>query len=310
MAKPKDQIQGREIGFRHACATLGTCLKTTLSILDEAEIDGYDVEARLLCEWATGHTKLDFMTRPDELVTSEQAKILESALQKRLAGMPVHRIMGFREFYGLRLELSSETLEPRPDTETLVDQVIEIMRQNNRTASSLRILDLGTGTGAVALALLSKLPNAVATATDISRQAIETTSKNAANHGLTSRLNVLQSDWFENVVGKFDIVVSNPPYIRTEIIEELAVEVRDHDPLIALDGGPDGLRPYRVIASNVASHLAVGAIVCVEIGYDQAVDIIAIFEDEGFHLLALCKDIGGRDRSLAFALIQAELSTS
>lgn len=302
MVDLKDLNYVRVMRSSNASATLGTCFRATLSTLDKAGIDGYDVEARLLCEWAIGRAKIDFMTRPNDPVASEQVAILEQVLEKRLAGMPVHRIMGYREFYGMRLELSSETLEPRPDTETLVDQVIDIIKESGKLQAPLRILDLGTGTGAIALALLSKVPNAEAIAVDISRQAIETASKNAEFLGLSSRFKAVQSDWFGNIEGKFDIIVSNPPYIRTQIIAELAVEVREHDPLVALDGGPDGLAPYRIIASKGEAHLSKSGVVCVEIGYDQAVDIKAIFSGNGFELKMLRQDLGGRDRAMAFTL--------
>jgi release factor glutamine methyltransferase len=283
-------------------ATLQTCLSHAYDVLDKAGIEGYDVEARLLCEWAIGCTKLDFMVRPNELVSDEQVTIIQNALQKRLAGMPVHRIMGYREFYGLKLYLSPQTLEPRPDTETLVDQVIDLIKKKNQAESPLRILDLGTGTGAIALALLSKFPKAHVFAVDVSDQAIETARENAEENDLSARFTALQSDWFENVTGQFDIIVSNPPYIRTEIIGELEIEVREHDPFVALDGGPDGLGPYRIIASNVARYLHSDGLVCLEVGYDQASDIKELFSLFGFGMVELRKDLGNRDRALAFTM--------
>jgi release factor glutamine methyltransferase len=294
----KDASQPRS---GHGPATLRTCLSHAESVLDQAEIDGYDVEARLICEWVTGHTKLDFITRPDEPVLPEMVQAIDTALERRLSGMPVHRIMGFREFYGLRLNLSEATLEPRPDTETLIDQVIDIVEKNRNREAPLRILDLGTGTGAIALALLSTLPNAQAVGVDIAAQAIETAQQNAASNDVSARFIGLQSDWFDKVSGQFDIIVSNPPYIRTDVIGDLDVEVRSHDPLIALDGGPDGLAPYREIAGKSAQYLALDGIVCVEIGYDQAIDVQAIFLENHFKLIELRKDLGGRDRALVFA---------
>lgn len=288
--------------FSLAPATLRTCLARVAGVLDKAEIDGYDVEARLLCEWATGRDRIYFMTNPDELLTSEASVALQNALALRLKGMPIHRIMGNRDFYGLRLKLSSETLEPRPDTETLVDQVLDIVANNKKTESSLHILDLGTGTGAIALALLSKLPKAQAVGVDISAQALETADQNSEAHRLSERFNTLQSDWFENVSGKYDVIVSNPPYIRSSVIGTLDKEVREHDPLIALDGGVDGLKPYREIARNAHRYLAQNGFVGVEIGYDQASDINTIFSNFGFDLIDLRQDLGRRDRAMAFTL--------
>jgi release factor glutamine methyltransferase len=296
------RADGVEMLFSPAPASLRTCLARVTDVLDKAEIDGYDVEARLLCEWATGRDRVEFVTNPDALVSSPTIVSLQNALALRLTGMPVHRIIGHRDFYGLRLKLSSETLEPRPDTETLVDQVLDIIKKNSTTESPLRILDLGTGTGAIALALLSKLPNAHALAVDISAQAIETAQQNAEDNALSQRFDTLQSNWFENVSGSFDVIVSNPPYIRSPIIDDLDKEVRDHDPLIALDGGADGLYPYREIARNAHRFLAQNGFVGVEIGYDQASDIKDIFSSSGFDLMELRKDLGRRDRAMAFAL--------
>ena len=282
--------------------TLRTCLRHAESVLDQAEIEGYDVEARLLCEWVTGRSKLDFIARPDEPIHPKAVQTLDSALEKRISGMPVHRIIGFREFYGLRLNLSEATLEPRPDTETLVDQVIDIIRQKRESEASIRLLDLGTGTGAIALALLSMWPNAYALGVDVSSQALETAEKNASLNGLSARFGALQSNWFDKVSGKFDLIVSNPPYIRTETISQLDIEVRAHDPLIALDGGPDGLAPYHDIESNAVHHLVPDGIVCVEIGHDQAIDVKEIFSENRYEFIELRKDLGGRDRALAFTL--------
>ncbi len=293
---------GDETLYSLAPASLRTCLARVSEVLDKAEIDGYDVEARLLCEWATGRDRLTFLTEPDEMVSAEAITNLQKALNKRLFGMPIHRIMGYRDFYGLRLKLSEETLEPRPDTETLVDQVLELIAEKSAAESLLRTLDLGTGTGAIALALLSKLPNAQATGVDVSAQALETAEQNSIANGLSGRFKTLQSNWFENVTEKFDVIVSNPPYIRTAVIAGLDKEVREHDPLIALDGGADGLAPYRVIATHSYRFLRPAGLVCVEIGYDQASDIKEIFENSGFELIELRKDLGRRDRTMAFAL--------
>lgn len=296
------RADGVETLFSLAPASLRTCLARLTDVLDKAEIDGYDVEARLLCQWATGRAQVDFMTNPDELLSSEAIALLTNAVASRLSGMPVHRIMGFRDFYGLRLNLSSETLEPRPDTETLVDQVLDMIEKYNAPESPLRILDLGTGTGAIALALLSKLPNAQALGVDVSAQAIETAAQNAKTNALSERFDTLQSDWFENVSGKYDVIVSNPPYIRSSVIGTLDKEVREHDPLIALDGGVDGLNPYREIARNAHRYLAQNGFVGVEIGYDQASDIKTIFSDFGFDLVELRQDLGQRDRAMTFVL--------
>jgi release factor glutamine methyltransferase len=146
------------------------------------------------------------------------------------------------------------------------------------------------------------LENANATITDIARNALETAAKNARTLGLSRRVTAVEGKWFEPVEGRFDVIASNPPYIPTAVVPTLDIEVREHDPLAALDGGADGLDPYRVIASQAAQHLKPAGLVAVEIGFDQADEVAAIFEANGFALVELRKDLGGRDRALAFAL--------
>jgi release factor glutamine methyltransferase len=279
--------------------TLADVLRFATDTLEKTDIDGYDVEARLLTEWAFGVSRIDFVSQPNILISNDKFELLEMILARRIQGEPVHRIMGYRDFYGLRLHLGPETLEPRPDTEVLIDLALEMLENSPPKT----ILDLGTGTGALALALLSVFPQATVIATDIASGALEVAKKNAETCGYLGRFSVLKSDWFENVTGKFDLIVSNPPYIRTSLIPDLDIEVKNHDPLLALDGGPDGLQPYRIIAENTKAHLNECGFVLVEIGYDQAVDVTNIFKLHGFLPAALKQDLGGRDRILAFSLV-------
>ena len=280
---------------------LGDVLRQARQRLAPASDDAA-TEVRLLAEWAFGLSRLELVTKAELPVDPAQIQVFDAALVRRLAGEPVHRIMGFREFFGMRLELSEATLEPRPDTEVLVELVLDLIRAAGRENEALEILDLGTGTGAIALALLSVLENAKATITDIAHNALDTALQNAWAHGLSGRVTAVEGKWFEPVEGKFDVIVSNPPYIPSVVVPTLDVEVREHDPIAALDGGEDGLDPYRVIAADAAGHLKAKGIVAVEIGYDQAEDVTALFEAAGFGLLELRNDLGGRDRALAFAL--------
>ena len=234
-------------------------------------------------------------------LSAGQVSRLEESVRRHSAGEPVYRIIGRREFYGLSLSLSPETLEPRPDTEVLVDAVVPHLQQIVARNGKARVLDLGTGTGAICLALLSECPSAVGVASDISVDALATARKNADMNGLGARFQAVESDWFASIDGRFDVIVSNPPYIRSAEIEELDVSVRLHDPLRALDGGPDGLEPYRVIAAEAGRHLEAGGIVGVEFGWDQLADVRAIFEACGFVVLEAIKDLAGHDRALLFA---------
>ena len=221
-------------------------------------------------------------------------------MSRRIAGEPVHRILGFRDFYGLRLSLSSQTLEPRPDTETLVDAVLPFVRNTVARKGECSILDLGTGTGAIALALIHLAPAARATGADVSDDALATAAGNARTLGLAERFCAKKSDWFAEISGRYDAIVSNPPYISSDDIEALQKEVRDFDPRRALDGGRDGLEAYRVIADGVASHLEEDGIVAVEIGNAQKDDVTGIFASVGFDMIDARRDLAGNDRVLVF----------
>lgn len=276
---------------RHASARLAG------AGIAEAELD-----ARLLVEHVTGTTRIDLLRAPGRPIEPEAIAALEAALARRVAGEPVHRILGWREFYGRRFALSPETLEPRPDTETLVDLVLPLLRR----LPAPRILDLGTGTGILALTLLAELPGARAVGADIAPGALATASENAEALGLAGRFETRLSDWFEKIDGRYDAILSNPPYIEADIIETLAREVRDFDPRAALDGGADGLDAYRRIAIGAPAFLAPGGIVGVEIGHGQKDAAIALFDAAGLAPRAFGTDLAGHDRALIFALRASE----
>lgn len=280
--------------------TLSALLRETRARLAEAGIDSAAIDARLLVEHFTETAPFDLVSRPDAEIETEAIAFLDSAIARRLAGEPVYRILGYREFYGLKLKLSKDTLEPRPDTETLVDAVLPFVKQRLGEADRCRILDLGTGTGAIALALIHEAPNATATGVDISDDALATARANAEANGLSDRFSDLRSNWFDAVDGQFDVIVSNPPYIPSSDIAGLAREVRDFDPLAALDGGDDGLTAYRKIAESASPHLAEGGLIGVEIGYDQSAAVDAVFTGSGFLARRFLKDLAGNDRVILF----------
>ncbi|AQS64014.1 Release factor glutamine methyltransferase [Rhizobium rhizogenes] len=268
--------------------------------LQAAGVSDPFLDARLLIAEIIGFSLTDFVMKPDHPVTCEEQARIAAMVERRAGGEPVHRILGHREFHGLDLLLSKETLEPRPDTEVLVDTVLPALKQAVSQKGSARVLDLGTGTGAICLALLKECPGATGIGSDISADALETAAKNASRNGLETRFEIRQSDWFEKISGRFDIIVSNPPYIRSDIVTTLDREVRHHDPMAALDGGQDGLAPYRLIAADAGRFLVENGIVGVEIGFDQRLDVSAIFASHGFSLLDAVKDYGGNDRVLIF----------
>jgi release factor glutamine methyltransferase len=252
-------------------------------------------------EHFSGTTRTQAIAEPGRRIEPAAIAAVDSALARRLAGEPVHRIIGFREFYGLRLGLSAGTLEPRPDTETLVEAVLPLVRATVARQGRCSILDLGTGTGAVALALLSAVADATATGVDVCDDALGTAMRNAAQLGLANRFTALKSDWFSKITGRYDVIVSNPPYIKSRDIEFLQAEVRGFDPHRALDGGNDGLDVYRILAAGVRGYLEAGGLVAVEIGSTQKADVTDLFRQAGFSLIEAYRDLGGNDRALVFA---------
>ena len=267
----------------------------------QADLDDPALEARILVSGLLDLEPAAVISRGRSPVSAEDVARIRSAAERRLAGAPVYRILGWREFYGLRLRLSKATLEPRPDTEVLVDATLPLLHEIIGRGRKPRLLDLGTGTGAICLALLHECPNAHGVGTDISEDALATAKANADLNGLGSRFEALQSDWFSQVRGRFDVIVSNPPYIPSADIAGLDREVREHDPLAALDGGADGLDPYRIIANQADQYLAEDGFVGVEFGWDQMSAVRGIFEAAGFNVRQAIRDYGGRDRALIFA---------
>ena len=280
--------------------TLGLTLRVARSRLAAAGVATPDIDARLIVEHFSGTTRSDAIGSPEREVDAAAVAAIDAALERRINGEPVHRILGFREFYGLKLMLSPETLEPRPDTETLVDLVLPFVREVVEREGACRILDLGTGTGAIPLALLNEVPQAVAVGVDISADALATARLNAEALGLAARFTALQSDWFTKISGRFHLIVSNPPYIRSTDIGALQPEVKRFDPLVALDGGEDGLDAYRTIAAGAAAYLEAGGRGALEIGFDQKADVSAIFGAAGYQLTADAFDLAGNDRVLVF----------
>ncbi|KQV73364.1 peptide chain release factor N(5)-glutamine methyltransferase [Rhizobium sp. Root1220] len=268
----------------------------------EAGIVDPSTDARLLIAGVLRFSTTEMLTRGGDLLGEERASFVEAAVKRRLAHEPVHRILGEREFYGLPLSLSSETLEPRPDTEILVDTMIPYLRDLAKAEGHIHILDLGTGTGAICLALLSECPEASGVGSDISADALRTAKSNAERNGLQDRFTTIQSNWFERIGGSFHAIVSNPPYIASGVVHDLAPEVTKFDPAAALDGGSDGLDAYRAIAKDAAGFIRPSGVVGVEIGYDQRSDVAGVFEAHGFKLLESVKDYGQNDRVLVFAI--------
>lgn len=273
--------------------------RTLTTRFSAAGIDSAALDARLLAGAALHLDLTSLIAQGARQLTREDADRLEAFALRRIAGEPVARILGTREFWGLPLTLSAETLVPRPDTETIVEAALETLRAEGRGNDALRIADLGTGTGAILLALLTELPNATGIGTDLSAAAIETATANARHLGLAPRADFIVSDYAENLSGAFDLIVSNPPYIRSADIAALAVEVRDHDPHLALDGGPDGLDAYRRIAPQAAELLSPGGLLVLEIGQGQDEDVARLVAAAGLTAAgAVRTDLAGIGRAV------------
>lgn len=283
-------------------ATIGQAWLMVRAAFRAACLETADLDARML---TAGIADLE----PHRLVTGGEAPLaadvrerLAQAAWERLNGKPVHRILGAREFYGLKLGLSPATLEPRPDTECLVDAVLPFVRSTAEEKGGCSIADLGIGTGAIGLALLAECPSAQCLGVDVSAEAVATALDNARALGLSGRYTAVVGDWLSGLEARFDLIVSNPPYIPTNDLARLEREVTEHDPRLALDGGPDGLAAYRVIADQAARRLEEGGLVALEIGLGQRASVNALFSLAGFDQAAVFPDLGGVDRVLCFKL--------
>jgi release factor glutamine methyltransferase len=262
--------------------------------LAEAGCETPQLDARLLLQAATGLSREEMILAPSRPVDPKAASAFRTFIARRVQREPVSRILGEREFYGRPFHVTPDVLDPRPDTETLIEAALALMPE------AARVLDLGTGSGAIAVTLLAERPDASGTATDLSPRALAVALANAERNGVLARLALLEGSWFSPVTGRFDIIVSNPPYIRASDVAGLSLDVRNFDPRLALVGGEDGLDPYRAIASGGAAHLAENGHVLVEIGAGQAEDVAAIFAAQGFRQIGCRFDLGGHPRCLTF----------
>lgn len=262
--------------------------------LAEAGCETPQLDARLLLQSATGLSREEMILDPARLIAPDAVERFLRFIEQRETREPVSRILGEREFYGRAFRVTPDVLDPRPDTETLIDAALA------RMPDRATILDLGTGSGAIAVTLLAERPDASGTATDVSPAALAVAKSNAERHGILPRLSLAEGSWFSPVTGRFDIIASNPPYIPAADIEGLSPDVRNFDPLLALVGGADGLDPYRAIASGAAAYLAEGGHVLVEIGSGQADDVEMIFAAAGFRAESRHSDLGGHVRCLVF----------
>lgn len=288
---------GRGPGMSEMAAdSLGEMVRRMRTRLRTAGVDTASLDARLLGAAAADCLPDQVVLDPDRPVDAATLARAEAMLARRLAGEPVGRILGRREFWGLDLGLSADTLEPRADTETLVEAVLTWCGGHGGAQHAWRFADLGTGTGAIALALLSELPNAVAVAIDLSPGALGCARDNAARHGLADRFLPVQGDFAGALAPGLDFLVSNPPYIREGDRHTLDIGVRGFDPDMALFAGADGMTAYRAIFGESSRLLAPAAPLFLEIGHDQAAEVAALARAAGRADIAVFQDLGGCDR--------------
>jgi len=260
-------------------------------------IDSARRDARVLLQGLLGIDGAVLLARP-ELLLGDAAERVRDAVRRRLVHEPVSRILGIKEFYGREFLVTPDVLDPRPDTETVVDLALEIVRSAGLQLEALHIADIGTGSGILISTLLAELPNAHGIATDVSTAALAVAQRNAERIGVASRVSFVATHGLNGRGESFDLVVSNPPYIAACDIPELEPEVRDYDPHLALDGGADGLDVYREIA-RIARKPQRPTRLVLEVGAGQASDVIYIFSLEGWQLLEQRKDLGGHVRAVA-----------
>ena len=275
--------------------TIGALIAEGAASLKEAAIEAPMREARLLLGHAAGIGLSTLIGWPERAVAADAAEIYRGFITRRLKHEPVSRILGHREFWSLDFTVTAATLDPRPDTETLVEAVLAQLpdRQAPR-----RLADFGTGTGCILLALLTELPQAYGVGIDRSAEATRVAAGNAASLDLADRAGFVVGDWAESVAGGFDVVVSNPPYIPSAQIERLDAEVADYDPLTALDGGADGLDAYRHLAPEFARMLKPGGLAAFEIGQGQDRDVAALCQAAGLQVIEIRPDLAGIGRAV------------
>jgi release factor glutamine methyltransferase len=278
--------------------TLAQAVAAAADRFSAAGVDAPRRDARLLaCRLLGGGPEL-LLAHPDRVLTREESTRLESAVARRAAREPVSRILGEREFWSLPFVLNAATLDPRPDSETLVEAVLAATGDR---AAALRILDLGTGSGCLLLALLSELPRATGCGIDISAEAVAVAGENAARLGLAGRARFLVHSWtagLDLAEEPWDVVVGNPPYIASREIERLEPEVAGFDPPAALDGGDDGLDAYRALIPPAASVLRPGGLIALEVGFGQSEAVERLLADCGLRPLRRALDLAGAERCL------------
>jgi len=263
--------------------------------LEEAGTPSAELDACLLVGHVLGMDRLAMMIEPERLVRESEENAIDILLQRRLQREPLSHILGHREFWSLDFKVTKDTLIPRPDSETLIEAALKNIKDRQK---ALKLLDLGTGTGCLLLSLLSEMPQAQGLGIDNSHKALAVARENAENLGLEKRSHFIQSDWDKNLAPeeKFDLILCNPPYIALSEKPELTRDVMDYEPAGALFAGRDGLDDYRKLARIIPRRLSAGGLALLEIGHQQAFDVLSLLRAEGLEQMEIFRDLGQRDR--------------
>ena len=282
--------------------TVSYAIREAVDVLKMHSIASPFLDARILLSYVSNYNKNEILLKDNELLLTEnqyeifKKLILERAIEKK----PIAKLINHKEFFGLDFYVDENVLDPRPDSEIIVEMILS----DYKNIENLNLLEIGTGSSCLIVALVKALSNARATAIDISTKALQIADKNISQHQLSTKIKLLQSDLFDNLAtnNKFNIILSNPPYIPSNEIELLDKEVQNYDPISALDGGNDGLDFYRSISKNARNYLHKNGSLYLEIGINQFTAIKVIFENEGWHFEKYQKDLAGIIRALKFKI--------
>ncbi len=279
--------------MRHC--TVKDVLLPAVKKLQAAKIESASLDVRLLLQHVLHIESATHLLDEAHHLTSAQEKQFQMLIEERICRKPMAHILGKREFWSLEFSVTEDTLDPRPDSETLIEAVLE---QRFSRAAPLRILDMGTGTGCLILTLLSEFPNATGVAVDISQAALSVASRNAESLGIKNRVECVKSDWNCAISGVFDIVISNPPYIASRDILKLAPEVALYEPMLALDGGADGLTCYRTIINALPTLLSKDGVAVLEMGFGQLESLQQLVNEQPLICTHVRQDLAGIARAI------------
>lgn len=264
--------------------------KKITSILNEAEIKEAELEAFYIIEYVLHLSRSMFFLKKKDVVSEQDINDCLAIAEKRKQHVPLQYILGTQEFMGLNFKVTPDVLIPRQDTEGLVEEVLKYVKPG------MKVLDMCTGSGCIAVSIAKYAENVQVSAADVSVKALEIARENAAANDV--QVNFIESDMFQQITQKYDMIISNPPYIKSQVVTTLMPEVRDYEPHLALDGKEDGLYFYRTLAKEAGKFLAPGGMLCLEIGYDQGADVAQLLQEQGFLQVRVEQDLCGLERNV------------